>query len=91
MEIGFWKKEYGEGERYQKYREILFDDKIEPLLSAAATFWVTKLDFMGITDPLKVSYKASIADNKEECAALGTLEVLSNPEIIRRSFVAKSR
>ena len=59
-------KEYGEGERYQKYREILFDDKIEPLLSAAATFWVTKLDFMGITDPLKVSYKASIADNKEE-------------------------
>ena len=28
---------------------------------------------------------------KEECAALGTLEVLSNPEIIRRSFVAKSR
>ncbi len=35
--------------------------------------------------------KTRIADNKEECAALGTLEVLSNPEIIRRSFVAKSR
>ena len=50
--------------RYSRYKELLFDDKIEPLLSAAATYWVTKLDFMGVTEPLKVSYKASIADKK---------------------------
>lgn len=57
--------EYGDGKKYLEYKELLFDNRIDPLLSAAATFWVTKLDFMGITDPLKVSYNASIADNQE--------------------------
>jgi len=52
--------------QYLKYKDIVFNDKIDPLLSAAATYWVTKLDFLGITDPLKVSYKASIKDNKTE-------------------------
>ena len=52
--------------RYKRYKEVLFEDEIEPLLSAAATYWVTKLDFMGITDPLRVSYNASIKDNKSE-------------------------
>lgn len=59
-------KEIKKHEKYQKYEEILFTDRIDPLLSAAATYWVTKLDFMGVTDPLKVSYKADIADNKSE-------------------------
>lgn len=52
--------------RYLKYKNVLFDKRIEPLLSAAATYWVTKLDFLGVTEPLKVSYKASIKDNKSE-------------------------
>lgn len=52
--------------RYSRYKELLFDDKIDPLLSAAATFWVTKLDFMGITEPLRVTYNASIKDNKSD-------------------------
>lgn len=52
--------------RYFTYKELLFNDRIDPLLSAAATFWVTKLDFMGITEPLKVSYSASIQDNKAD-------------------------
>lgn len=53
-------------QRYEQYKEFLFDEEIDPLLSAAATYWVTKLDFLGVTDPLKVSYKASIKDNKTE-------------------------
>ena len=52
--------------RYEQYKGILFNDKIDPLLSAAATYWVTKLDFMGITDPLKVTYNATIKDNKTD-------------------------
>ena len=51
-------------QRYLDYKELLFDDGIDPLLSAAATYWVTNLDFMGITDPIQVSYKADIADNQ---------------------------
>ncbi len=35
--------------------------------------------------------KTRISDNAEECAAVGALNVMSRPEIIRRSFVAKSR
>ena len=35
--------------------------------------------------------KTRIKENKEECVALGALDVLSKPEIISRSFVAKSR
>ena len=60
------KQKYGDEDRYKKYEEILFADRIDPLLSAAATYWVTKLDFMGVTDPLKVSYKADITDNQSE-------------------------
>lgn len=52
--------------RYLRYKELLFDNKIDPLLSAASTFWVTKLDFMGITEPLRVTYNASIKDNKSD-------------------------
>lgn len=52
--------------RYSRYKELLFNDEIDPLLSAAATFWVTKLDFMGITEPLRVTYNASIKDNKSD-------------------------
>ncbi len=59
-------KEIKENKKYQKYKDVLFTDKIDPLLSAAATYWVTKLDFMGVTDPLKVSYKGDIADNQSE-------------------------
>lgn len=58
------KEDYGNTDRYKTYEAILFTDKIDPLLSAAATYWVTKLDFMGVTDPLKVSYKGEIADKQ---------------------------
>ena len=80
--------------RYLKYRDILFDNRIEPLLSAAATFWVTKLDFMGITEPLRVTYNASIKDNKSgNIGGQGEKEKIENavkfakkhiPEICRR-------
>ena len=60
------KKDYGSSDRYKKYEDVLFTDKIDPLLSAAAIYWVTKLDYMGMTDPLAVSYKGEIADKKSE-------------------------
>lgn len=64
LEKEYAKKRNDKKKRYLDYKELLFDDEIDELLSAAATYWVTNLDFEGVTDPLKVSYKADIADNK---------------------------
>ncbi len=64
LEKEYAKKGNDKKKRYLDYKELLFNDEIDELLSAAATYWVTNLDFEGVTDPLKVSYKADIADNQ---------------------------
>lgn len=41
----------------------LSDEKVEELVSGAMTYWVTQLEFIGMTDPYEVSYVANSKDN----------------------------
>ena len=44
--------------------DLIVDEKVTPLVAAAMTYWVTQLEFLGITDPYEVSYAGEKEDNK---------------------------
>lgn len=51
-------------EHMSKVYSLINDSKVEPLVSAAMTYWVTQTSFNGVTDPEKVSYRLGMRDNK---------------------------
>nr|WP_308626168.1 hypothetical protein [uncultured Eisenbergiella sp.] len=53
-----------DAEHILKVYNLLNDNKVEPLVSAAMTYWVTQTSFNGVTDPKKVSYRLGMRDNK---------------------------
>lgn len=51
-------------ERIKKVYDLMADIRIQPLLSAAMTYWVTQASFNGATDPDKATYRFGLKDNK---------------------------
>ena len=51
-------------EGIRKAYDFLDDTRVEPLASAAMTYWVTQSSFNGTTDPERVSYRLGLKDNQ---------------------------
>lgn len=51
-------------ERIQDVYNLMDDTKVDGLVSAAMTYWITQTSFNGVTDPHKVSYRLGMRDNK---------------------------
>jgi len=61
--------------------DLIVDEKVTPLVAAAMTYWVTQLEFLGITDPYEVSYAGEKEDNKA-----GLVGNVSEKEKIERTI-----
>lgn len=63
-------------------------EKVEPLLAAAMTYWVTKLDFMGKTSAVAVDYRLG-ANNVEKEAIRNEKEEIQNMIAFAREEIPK--
>lgn len=63
-------------------------EKVEPLLAAAMTYWLTKLDFMGKTSAVAVDYRLG-ANNVEKEAIRNEKEEIQNMIAFARKEIPK--
>ena len=61
---------------------MITEERVLPLVSAAMTFWVTRLEFLGCTDPYSVSYTGEQSDNKS-----GFVSDVSEKEKIEKAII----
>ena len=45
--------------------DMITNERVDPVMAGAMTYWVTQLEFLGITDPYEVSYTGEKEDRKK--------------------------
>lgn len=64
---------------YKKHLKYMYEEPVDELVAAAMTYFVTQTSWNGDTEPATVTYRFSVADNKE-----GNLSASNEKEKIER-------